>query len=447
MSNGLKILSIEHGGWSSSLGVFSYNGRSCEQPAHVGSTALLECSVSKANLLYDQAELARALACLGNNVKMMNHRELTCHIMHVPRYSIEQGLRILNGIALHPIRDEATFTSAKSLAQQNLELISRDATRCCFEAIHQAAWRGSPLGVPEHPSEADLEKLTFENFRAFHASHTVPERSCVVGAGVADHESFVDLVLKTVEFPKSDVKATPLSPNTYSGGEQLVHVTEAPASVKKFEERALTHMGLCFKGVTMDDPDYFSASVIQTLLGGGTSFSSGGPGKGMHTKLFREVINREGWIHGIECVTAWYRDSGLVGLYGQAPHEWNNQLLQTMMAQAATIPERVTEQHWEMAKNQLMSQLILLGETRDILVEEAGKMMLNHGKFLVAEDLVKGTSSLTLNDLRRVCDRMMNDPITLVVYGNTNKLPDVATVSDRLQAAQRQAAKKRKEVE
>lgn len=182
---------------------------------------------------------------------------------------------------------------------------------------------------------------------------------------------------------------------------------------------------------------------MQTLLGGGTSFSSGGPGKGMHTKLFREVINKEHWIHGIECVTAWYRDSGLVGLYGQCPHQWHLHLLQTMMTQAATIPERVSEQHLEMAKNQLLSQLILLGETRDILLEEAGKMMLNHGTFLHADQLIKGTESLTIQDLRNAADVMMAEPLTFVVYGNTEKLPELNLIQDRLRAAHKQAVAKR----
>jgi hypothetical protein len=30
--------------------------------------------------------------------------------------------------------------------------------------------------------------------------------------------------------------------------------------------------------------------VLQSLLGGGNSFSAGGPGKGMYSRLYREVI-------------------------------------------------------------------------------------------------------------------------------------------------------------
>lgn len=163
--------------------------------------------------------------------------------------------------------------------------------------------------------------------------------------------------------------------------------------------------------------------MIQTLLGGGTSFSSGGPGKGMQTKLFREVICREGWIHGVECVTAWYTKSGMLGLYGQAPHPHSKPLIDMMMYQAATIPERIDNEHLTMAKNQLLSQLILLGEARDLFLEDQGKMVLLHNQVQHAADLMKGCEKVTMSDLKRVCRSLFKHRSTYVVYGNTEGVP------------------------
>jgi mitochondrial-processing peptidase subunit alpha len=36
----------------------------------------------------------------------------------------------------------------------------------------------------------------------------------------------------------------------------------------------------------------YAVAVLQTLLGGGGSFSAGGPGKGMYARYYTEVLNR-----------------------------------------------------------------------------------------------------------------------------------------------------------
>jgi len=41
-----------------------------------------------------------------------------------------------------------------------------------------------------------------------------------------------------------------------------------------------------------NDPDFVPFCVLNMLLGGGGSFSAGGPGKGMFSRLYLNVLNR-----------------------------------------------------------------------------------------------------------------------------------------------------------
>jgi len=38
--------------------------------------------------------------------------------------------------------------------------------------------------------------------------------------------------------------------------------------------------------------DFVPFCVLQTLMGGGGSFSAGGPGKGMFSQLYTDVLNK-----------------------------------------------------------------------------------------------------------------------------------------------------------
>lgn len=66
-----------------------------------------------------------------------------------------------------------------------------------------------------------------------------------------------------------------------------------------------------------NDPDIYALSVLASLLGGGGSFSAGGPGKGsnvvtvgMYTRLYTGVLNRCGWVENCNVVHHSYADSG-----------------------------------------------------------------------------------------------------------------------------------------
>jgi processing peptidase subunit alpha len=40
------------------------------------------------------------------------------------------------------------------------------------------------------------------------------------------------------------------------------------------------------------------------------TFSSGGPGKGMYTRLYRRVLNNYGFVDSASCFNSFYLDSG-----------------------------------------------------------------------------------------------------------------------------------------
>ena len=47
------------------------------------------------------------------------------------------------------------------------------------------------------------------------------------------------------------------------------------------------------------------------LMGGGGSFSAGGPGKGMYTRLYTNVLNQYHWMYSAAAYNHAYADSGV----------------------------------------------------------------------------------------------------------------------------------------
>jgi len=80
------------------------------------------------------------------------------------------------------------------------------------------------------------------------------------------------------ELAKGSVGA--ISPATYVGGD--CRVPSDPGQV---------HVAIGLKGVDCSDKEVVAAAVLQSLLGGGDQFSAGGPGKGLTSRIFRNVLS------------------------------------------------------------------------------------------------------------------------------------------------------------
>ncbi len=60
---------------------------------------------------------------------------------------------------------------------------------------------------------------------------------------------------------------------------------------------------------------------MNMLMGGGGSFSAGGPGKGMYTRLYTSVLNRHHWMYEATAFNHAYGDGGLFCIKSSGPPE------------------------------------------------------------------------------------------------------------------------------
>jgi hypothetical protein len=73
-------------------------------------------------------------------------------------------------------------------------------------------------------------------------------------------------------------------------------VPATAAGAQAASKTEFTHVMLALPTVGWSHDDVVPVCVVDTLLGGGSSFSAGGPGKGMYSRLYREVLNMHSWV-------------------------------------------------------------------------------------------------------------------------------------------------------
>jgi processing peptidase subunit alpha len=195
-----------------------------------------------------------------------------------------------------------------------------------------------------------------------------------------------------------------LHPSHYTGG--FLSLPPLPPPINP-SLPPLTHIHLAFEALPISSDDIYALATLQTLLGGGGSFSAGGPGKGMYSRLYTNVLNQHGWVESCVAFNHSYTDSGLFGISSSCSPSKVAPMLDVMCRelQALTLDTGFSSlQTVEVnrAKNQLRSSLLMNLESRMVELEDLGRQVQVHGRKVGVREMCRKIEELTVHDLRRV---------------------------------------------
>ncbi|KAL8645222.1 MAG: hypothetical protein Q9226_007397 [Calogaya cf. arnoldii] len=185
----------------------------------------------------------------------------------------------------------------------------------------------------------------------------------------------------------------------------------------------LSHIHLAFEALPISSDDIYALATLQTLLGGGGSFSAGGPGKGMYSRLYTNVLNQYGWVESCVAFNHSYTDSGLFGISASCKPEKIRTMLDVMCRElqhlsldtgySALKPVEVSR-----AKNQLRSSLLMNLESRMVELEDLGRQVQVHGRKVGVKEMCRKIDDLTVHDLRRVAKQVLGGELSNKGHGS-----------------------------
>jgi len=207
-------------------------------------------------------------------------------------------------------------------------------------------------------------------------------------------------------FPNSTSSpAIPKSPtSTYTGGHHFTHDPKAE----------FNHLYVAYEGVGIHDDDIYALATMQVLLGGGGSFSAGGPGKGMYSRLYTHILNHYPQIDHCASFHHIYTDSSLFGLFASflpaasgLGGNTTGQILPHLVHQLSLLLyTAIPSVELNRAKNQLKSSLMMALESRAIEVEDLGRQILVHGRKVPISEMTEKIDEVDSNTIRRVAARV-----------------------------------------
>ncbi|XGW31807.1 hypothetical protein V3C99_010184 [Haemonchus contortus] len=297
--------------------------------------------------------------------------------------------------------------------------------------LHMAAFRDNTLGFSKFTTKEGLRKITREHINSYISQYHAPERIFVAGVGVS-HDELVAAVQRHFEPGTAIWDKNPdlLLPNLpqidrsvaqYTGGEMRIQKDLSTLAIGTPYPN-LAHVALGFEGVSYKDPDFVVFCVLHMLLGGGGSFSVGGPGKGMYTRLYTDVMNRFHWIYNATAYNHSYADAGLFSVHASSDPEQINDVLVIILDQFFKLLKGVEKEELDRAKIQLKSQLMMNLEVRPVMFEDLSRQVIGHGYRRKPQEYLEKIESVTGEEIVRIAERMLAGRPSLVAYGDIGKL-------------------------
>jgi len=280
------------------------------------------------------------------------------------------------------------------------------------EAAHIAAYGNTGLGRALMASPKGIGNLTPDVLKA-HVADTLVGGNVVVSAAGVDHTEFVGQVENLFSGLPAGAAPT-VEAAKYIGGQYHV-------PTETFD--GLSHVVVGFEGPSWHDAELIPMCVLHTLMGGGSSFSAGGPGKGMYSRLYTGVLNKHGWVQNATAFNSCYADSGLFGIYGAAEPRHLPNLVQVLAEQLKGMGGAVTDEELSRAKKMTKSSVLMNLESKPIILEDMGKQVLCYGKRLTAAEVCSQIDSVSAADIAKVAKKMMGSPLTYAGLGEVHSLP------------------------
>lgn len=296
-----------------------------------------------------------------------------------------------------------------------------------MDMIHAAAYSDNTLGLPKLCPAGNVEKIDRNMLMDYLSNHYSPKRIVVAGVGV-EHMQLVDVVQKYFVdinpiWGKEGKIACDDSIAQYTGG--FVH---EECEIPQFASAGLpvlSHVVIGLESCSHQDQDFIPMCVLNIMMGGGGSFSAGGPGKGMYTRLYINVLNRYHWMYSATACNHAYSDTGLFCIHASAPPTHLRDMVEVIVKEMVAMPKNISHEELRRAKTQLQSMLLMNLESRPVMFEDIGRQVLASGQRKRPRYFIDEIEKVTQDDIVRVAKRLLSSQPAVAARGDLRKMPSL----------------------
>lgn len=425
LSNGLRVVTDSTPGHFAALGAYIDAGLRYENPQKPGLSHLMDRLAWKSSENYSGIRMVETLASLGGNYMCAAQRESILYQASVFNKDVDRMFDCIAETVRKPQILDQELSEALQTAQYEASEMAGKHDVWLPEVLHAAAYANNTLGLPLFCPPERIPEISKADMDAYHAKFYVPKHTVVAMVGVP-HKQALTLAQGAFGDWKNTSDKLKIEPIRYTGGE--IALPYQPPLYSNLPE--LYHAQIGFETAGLLHDDLYALATLQKLLGGGLSFSAGGPGKGMFLRLYTHVLNQYGYVENCLAFNHLYVGLGLFGITISAIPAAAHVMPQIVCMELAQLLEKggLTDSEVERAKNQLISSLLMNVESKLASLEDLGRQIQCQGRLTTVDEMIAKISQLKAVDLQAVAKKVFLGKPAVVLQGDREAFGDVEAV-------------------
>jgi len=366
-----------------------------------GLSHLLEHTVFRETKTMDSYQMAKEIEGAGGELNAFTGREMTAFYGITIKETADVARKIVGDIVANPLINEKSTELEKKIVLQELSMIKNEPERYIHDLFSMVLWRGHELEQDEGGDEKLVEKMTFEDLRAYYdEKYRIPNLS-VYAVGSADMKETVAWAEETLD--------------GMSGGKRNVR-TAPPMPKGKYEfvtnDSDHYQVAMGFPAYGSSHPDRTAVSMLSAVLGSGTS-----------SRLFQDVREKKALVYSIFTNVAQNSDASSLTTFMSCTKENVAEAMETTSKViGGLLREGLEKGELDRAKRLVKGANVRAMESTDNRLYRLGVNHMLNGSTETLEQRLARIDAVTEEDVMRVAeDLLVSDRMNTVVLGKNNR--------------------------
>jgi len=376
---------------SVSIGLWVKTG-SVYEPAELnGISHFIEHLFFKGTKNRTYKEINREIDLMGGALNAFTGTELTCLYTKVLYKNYDAAVGLLIDLMFNSLFPEDEIEKEKSVVLQEISGVQDDPSDYSMELFHRNFYGNSSYAFPILGTENTIKNFSRKKILDYYYRHYNPENIIISVAGNFEHNKIADSVNRHMSkidssFDKGVIQRKFKTDKVYGDFIQD----------KDLEQ---THFLIGLEGISRSDADFFSAEVLNTILGASVS-----------SKLFQEVRENKGLAYSIYSNSVFHKSDGYFYIYaGVSPKKFklSKELIYDIID--GIEGGGISEEEVVNAKKHIYDGFLLSMESTGNIMNRNAINEIYEGRYISKAQVLKKIEKVDMYSVKRISGRLFSN--------------------------------------
>ena len=386
LPNGLRIfLNKKDDLRSATVGVWTQAGARNERREISGISHFIEHIVFKGSHKRTGFEIAEGMDEIGAHVNAYTTKEYTFFYTKALGYQILKASDILFDMIRNPRLDEKDIETEKGVVLEEINMCEDDPGDVVYEVNESSLFKGTTLEMQILGERETVSAFKKEDIVSYMNDNYCADKTVIGISGNFDEEAMLEKVKEYF----SDMPAK-------SKGDGYYAVPFNKDIALKTMQTEQSHLMMCFDGIGIEHEDLYPLQVCMFILGTGTS-----------SMLYQKIREELGLCYSVDSWLGRYRGGGYIAISVSLSPDSEERAINEITKIVGDFPESVTQRQVDIAKEKLISSLIMSREQPQSKFSSMGYNQLMLSRFVDDDEIINNIKAITLQDVVAVSEKYL----------------------------------------